>query len=123
MTVTKYAASLELDRIVSGTRTAFTISTSGGAANNKLSVFQDQVDNVSQLPYTSFDGRIMKVINTASNNDTYFAKFVADDGTSGPGYWEETLDPSKSAGLDNTTMPHELINLSLIHISEPTRPY
>ena len=110
LTVTKYASSLELDRVVSGTRTAFTISTTGGAANNKLSVFQDQVDNVSQLPYTSFNGRIVKVINTASNNDTYFAKFVADDGTSGTGYWEETLDPSKSTGLNQDTMPHELLN-------------
>jgi len=110
LTVTKYASSLELDRVVSGTRTAFTISTTGGAANNKLSVFQDQVDNVSQLPYTSFNNRIVKVINTASNNDTYFAKFVADDGTSGTGYWEETLDPSKSTGLNQDTMPHELLN-------------
>ena len=110
LTVTKYASSLELDRVVSGTRTAFTISTTGGAANNKLSVFQDQVDNVSQLPYTSFNGRIVKVINTASNNDTYFAKFIADDGTSGTGYWEETLDPSKSTGLNQDTMPHELLN-------------
>ena len=110
LTVTKYAASLELDRVVSGTRTAFTISTSGGAANNKLSVFQDQVDNVSQLPITSFNGRVVKVINTASANDTYFAKFVADDGTSGTGYWEETLDPSKSTGLNQDTMPHELLN-------------
>jgi len=112
LTVTKYAASLELDRVVSGTRTAFTISTTGGAANNKLAVFQDQVDNVSQLPFTSFNGRVVKVINTASANDTYFAKFVADDGTSGTGYWEETLDPSKSTGLNQDTMPHELINNS-----------
>ena len=112
LTVTKYAASLELDRVVSGTRTAFTISTTGGSANNKLSVFQDQVDNVSQLPFTSFHGRVVKVINTASTNDTYFAKFVADDGTSGTGYWEETLDPSKSTGLNQDTMPHELINNS-----------
>ena len=110
LTVTKYAASLELDRVVSGTRTAFTISTTGGAANNKLSVFQDQVDNVSQLPFTSFHNRVVKVINTASANDTYFAKFVADDGTSGTGHWEETVDPSKSTGLNQDTMPHELLN-------------
>ena len=110
LTVTKYASSLELDRVVSGTRTAFTISTTGGAANNKLSVFQDQVDNVSQLPFTSFHDRVVKVINTASANDTYFAKFVADDGTSGTGHWEETLDPSKSTGLNQDTMPHELLN-------------
>ena len=110
LTVTKYVASLELDRVVSGTRTAFTISASGGAANNKLNVFQDQVDNVSQLPLTSFHNRVVKVINTASLNDTYFAKFVADDGTSGVGHWEETLDPSKSTGLNQDTMPHELLN-------------
>jgi len=110
LTVTKYVASLELDRVVSGTRTAFTISASGGAANNKLNVFQDQVDNVSQLPLTSFNNRVVKVINTASLNDTYFAKFVADDGTSGIGHWEETLDPSKSTGLNQDTMPHELLN-------------
>ena len=112
LTVTKYAATLELSRVVSGTRTAFGITCKGGAANNKLAVFQDQVDNVSQLPVQSFDGRVVKIINTSSANDTYFAKFVADDGTSGTGYWEETLDPSKSAGLNQDTMPHELINNS-----------
>ena len=112
LTVTKYAATLELSRVVSGTRTAFGITCKGGAANNKLAVFQDQVDNVSQLPVQSFNGRVVKIINTASDNDTYFAKFVADDGISGTGYWEETLDPSKSAGLNQDTMPHELINNS-----------
>jgi len=112
LTVTKYAATLELSRVVSGTRTAFGITCKGGAANNKLAVFQDQVDNVSQLPVQSFDGRVVKIINTASDNDTYFAKFVADDGISGTGYWAETLDPSKSTGLNQDTMPHELINNS-----------
>ena len=110
LTVTKYAATLELSRVVSGTRTAFGITCQGGAANNKLAVFQDQVDNVSQLPLQSFHGRVVKIINTASPNDTYFSKFVADDGVSGVGHWEETLDPSKSTGLNQDTMPHELIN-------------
>ena len=112
LTVTKYANSLELTRVVSGTRTAFTISSKGGIDNSKLSVFQDQVDNVSQLPNQSFQDHVVKIINTASANDTYFAKFVADDGTSGTGYWSETLDPSKSTGLNQDTMPHELINSS-----------
>ena len=110
LTVTKYAASLELDRVVSGTRTAFTITCAGGTNNNKLQVFQDQVDNVSQLPTQSFHDHVVKIINTASTSDTYWAKFVADDGTSGVGHWAETIDPSKSPGLDASTMPHELIN-------------
>ena len=112
LTVTKYQNSLELDRVVSGTRTAFTIVAEGGIDNSKLDVFQDQVDNVSQLPRHSFHDHVVKVINTASTNDTYFAKFVADNGTSGVGYWAETLDPSKSTGLDQSTMPHELLNPS-----------
>ena len=113
LTVTKYAASLELDRVVSSTRTAFGITCKGGAANNKLAVFQDQVDNVSQLPVQSFQNHVVKVINTSSTNDTYFAKFVADDGVSGVGHWAETIDPATSLGLDSATMPHELINTSV----------
>jgi hypothetical protein len=113
LTVTKFQGTLELSRVVSGTRTAFSITCKGGALNNKLTVFQDQVDNVAQLPVQSFHNHVVKVINTSSDKDTYFAKFVADDGISGTGFWEETLDPSKSPGLDASTMPHELVNTAL----------
>ena len=112
LTVTKYSTSLELKRTVGGTDTAFKITCSGGSANSKLNVLQDQVDNVSQLPFQSKNGRVVKIINTAVAADTYFAKFVAEDGTSGRGYWEETIDPTKSTGLTDTTMPHELVNNS-----------
>ena len=110
LTVTKFATSLELNRVVSGTRTAFTITAKGGADNSKLSVFQDQVDNVSQLPIESTHDRVVKIINTASSEDTYYAKFVADNGTSGTGFYEETRSPAASSGLDKSTVPHELIN-------------
>ena len=83
LTVTKFQGTLELSRVVSGTRTAFSITCKGGALNNKLSVFQDQVDNVAQLPIQSFHNHVVKVINTSSDKDTYFAKFVADEGISG----------------------------------------
>ena len=112
LTVAPYQSTLQLDRVVSGTRTAFTIEAKGGAANNKLTVFQDQVDNVSQLPAQSFHNHVVKIINTSSASDTYFAKFVADNSTAGIGFWEETIDPSQSTGLDQSTMPHELINTS-----------
>ena len=107
LTVTKYGTSLEITRA-----SAFTITCSGGSANNKLNVLQDQVDNVSQLPFESIDGRTVKIINTAGSADTYFATFVAENGASGRGYWAETIDPTKSKGLTDTTMPHELINNS-----------
>jgi len=112
LTVTKYNNNLHLSRVVSGTRTAFTIEAKGGAANDKIIVFQDQVDNITQLPTQSFQGHLVKIQNTLSEDDTYFAEFQADNGVSGTGFWEEAKDPSKSAGLDNATMPHELVNNS-----------
>ena len=107
LTVTKYQTTLQLTRT-----SAFTITATGGSTNTSINVFQDQVDNIAQLPVQTAHNHTVKVINTASANDTYWAKFVADNGTSGPGFWEETIDPSKSTGLDNTTMPHELVNNS-----------
>ena len=107
LTVTKYQTTLQLTR-----SSAFTITATGGSTNTSINVFQDQVDNISQLPTQTAHNHTVKVVNTASTSDTYWAKFVADNGTSGPGYWEETIDPSKSTGLDNTTMPHELVNNS-----------
>ena len=107
LTVTKYQTTLQLTR-----SSAFTITATGGSTNTSINVFQDQVDNIAQLPVQTAHNHTVKVVNTASANDTYWAKFVADNGTSGPGFWEETIDPSKSTGLDNTTMPHELVNNS-----------
>ena len=107
LTVVKHQNTLQLTRT-----SAFTITATGGATGTSISVFQDQVDNVSQLQIQSAHNHTVKIVNTASTNDTYFAKFVADNGTSGPGYWEETLDPSLSTGLNTATMPHELVNNS-----------
>ncbi len=108
VTTTKYRESLH----ISDSNSAITISATGGQAGDSIYVFQDQVDNISQLPDQTFNGHLVKVVNTASTADTWFAKFVADDGTSGPGYWGEGLDPSKSVGVDPATMPHELVNTS-----------
>ena len=110
LVVTRYDDSLHLIR--NSGNTDFKITAKGGANNDKLSVVQDQVDNVGQLPFHSLHNRIVKIINTESVNDSYFAKFEAEDGVSGRGYWKETIDPTKSTGLTDTTMPHELINPS-----------
>ena len=109
LTTTQYLESLHL----SDSNSTITIEASGGDSGSSMRVFQDQIDNVSQLPLESFEGHTVKVQNTSSTNDTYFAKFEADNGTSGPGYWGETRDPTVSAGLDGATMPHELVNTAL----------
>jgi hypothetical protein len=42
--------------------------------------------------------------------ETYYSQFVATNGVSGPGYWEETIGYGMSPGLTAATMPHELVN-------------
>ena len=109
VTTTQYLESLH----IADSNSNIVIEASGGDSGSSMRVFLDQVDNVSQLPLESFNNHTVKVQNTSSTNDTYFAKFVADNGTSGSGYWGETRDPEVSPGLDGATMPHELVNTSL----------
>ena len=87
-----------------------TVTASGSAATNKLTSFVETVDNVSELPDDSEHGRVVKIVNTTSALDSYYAQFNAYNGVSGKGYWEETLGFNASPGLDDSTMPHELVN-------------
>jgi len=108
-TVTRLKATLELSSDV-----AFTLTCQGGASNEFLACFQDQVEDVSKLPEESAPGRIVKIINTESKEDTYYAEFkpeVAD--TEGAGYWEETRAQDVETGIDAKTMPHELQNTAV----------
>ena len=123
-TVTKNGnTSLQITRVVGSTPTAFTLEAKGGLTNTFLDAFQDEVSSIGVLPIESFEGHTVKIVNTSSFADDYYAKFKADNGASGRGYWEETRAPYQknedgtivnvSAGLNNTTMPHELVNTSL----------
>ncbi len=105
ITVTKLANSLELTSSI-----AMDIHAEGGLDNRGLTVVEDEVASVSLLPLKSVHGRTVKIINTAAAADTYWAKFEAHDGVSGEGYWEETISPSASPGINDSTLPHELIN-------------
>ena len=90
---------------------SFTIEARGGTVNDSIEVIKDSVPNVSKLPSSCKDGYIAKVSNTENSEaDDYYVKFVADDGTSGTGSWEETVAPGITAGFDYDTMPHALVN-------------
>ena len=111
LTVTKYGTSLQLDRVVSSTRTAFTLSAKGGDDNERLVVFQDWASNESWLPQNSFHNHVVTVINSRLyDEDNYYAKFKADNNAAGSGYWVETIGPEASPGLTASTMPHRLRN-------------
>ena len=108
------ANSIQIDREVSGVRTAFTLEAKGGMNYLDVVVFQDWAENHTDLPPQSLHDHVVEVINTKEDfQDNYYAKFVANDGVSGYGYWKETIGPHVSHGLDNSTMPHRLVNTGL----------
>tara|TARA_R100001463_G_scaffold2637_1_gene10928 strand:+ start:1401 stop:4394 length:2994 start_codon:yes stop_codon:yes gene_type:complete len=105
MSVTLTATTLEIVH-----NAAFTVTVKGGTSGTELVSFQDSVNSVAELPTESINGRKVKIINTANANDAYYSTFVATNGVSGPGFWEEALGYGMSPGLTEATMPHELVN-------------
>ena len=109
LTVTKLKDNLRLVR----TGATFTLTGSAGPFANQLNVFQDQVATLDELPGESVHNHVVKVVNSGALTSAYFLRYVANDVTSGPGYYEEAVSPAVSTGLDAATMPHELVNTSV----------
>jgi len=118
-TVTKLKGAIE----ISGATAAFTITAKGGISGEELKAFQDEADNFAQLPAESVHGRVVQISNTVNKEDTYYAKCIAENGTSGKGKWEETVAPNVSLGLTASTMPHQLINTALNTFTFGTIPW
>ena len=106
LTVTVIGPTLEIKRS-SGT---FTLTAAGGKGGNALTSYQNTVEQQTELAGETEHNRVVAINNTASQFDTYYSKFVANNGASGAGYWVETLKPGESTGLTATTMPHKLYN-------------
>jgi hypothetical protein len=104
ITVTKIGTSLE---IVSTSTMLVTVK--GGQDGEALRVYQDNADNITRLAPETVHGRVVEVTNSAANASSFYVKFVANNGVSGTGYWEETIKPGLSPGLTPATMPHELV--------------
>ena len=105
LTVYKFGTGLVIDRA-----TAFTLTAKGGKNNQGIVVFQDFAVDASYLPSQSLHGHKVEVLGKfAEDNDNYYAEFVAHNGTSGDGYWKETVGPTASLGFTATTMPHRLL--------------
>ena len=93
----------------------------GGSVNENMSVISTKAQDVSRLPAMNKHGYVVEVSNDADvETDNYYLKFVADNGVSGTGSYEETVRPHNfqgttadqtvKKGLDVSTMPHALIN-------------
>jgi hypothetical protein len=89
------------------------VSGFAGPDGKGLRVFQDSVDTFARLPEQANHNQVVKINNTNASQDDFYLKFVADNGTSGKGYWEETIAPNVSTGVNEATMPIALIRTSV----------
>ena len=89
------------------------VSGTAGTTGKDLRVFQDSVDTFARLPEQAKHDQVVKINNTTGDKDDYYLKFVADDGVSGKGYWEETIAPDVSTGFNEDTMPVVFIRTGL----------
>lgn len=87
------------------------VTATGGPDGKYLRVIQDTVDTFNRLPEQGKHHQVVKVANTSADKDDFYLRFIAENGTSGKGYWEEYLSPSVSKGLDPSTMPVVLLRL------------
>ena len=75
-----------------------------------MSVMTDAVNNVSRLPQQCRDGYIVKVVNSAENEDDYYLKFTSrNPGVDGEGVWEETTKPGITTSFNTDSMPHQIV--------------
>jgi hypothetical protein len=81
------------------------VSGNAGIDGKSIRVFQDSVDTFARLPEQAKHNQVVKINNTNASQDDFYLKFIADDGNSGKGYWEETVAPNVSTGLNEATMP------------------
>jgi len=91
----------------------------GGAVNEMMSIFGNTAQDVSRLPNQCKHDYVVQIANADNtDSDNYYVKFIADNGTSGSGKWEECVRPHNFSsgsdpmvkGLDPASMPHAIVN-------------
>ena len=90
---------------------AFTISVVGGPSEDSMSVFQDAVPTVADLPLQCKDGFKVRIVNSIDIDvDDMYVQFVTDGGaTYGAGVWEESNAWGITYELNPQTLPHQLV--------------
>ena len=91
----------------------FSVFSSGGQTSSSLKGFTTSINDVGDLPSQCKDGYVVKVANSAADEDDYYLKFEGvETGADGTGSWEETVKPDIKLGFDYDTMPHQLVRMS-----------
>lgn len=73
------------------------------------------VDNVSNLPRTAPHGFIVKVVNSAEEEDDYYLEFNSGSSNVGGGSWQEIASPANYNEIDVDTAPHQIIRNRVVN--------
>ena len=90
---------------ITRTDAAFNIATGNTELMNVLTT---EVQDVADLPTQCKHGYVVKIRNSANDEDDYYSKFFANNGLSGEGVWEECAKPSRLIEMDKATLPIQL---------------
>ncbi len=77
-----------------------------------LNVLTSEVQDVADLPKQCKHGYVVKIRNSANDEDDYYLKFLANNNLSGEGVWEECAEPGRRIEIDKATMPIQLVRTS-----------
>ena len=94
---------------ITRTDTTFNINT---GVSELLNVLTSEVQDVADLPKQCKHGYVVKIRNSANDEDDYYVKFFANNNLSGEGVWEECAKPGRRIEIDKATMPIQLTRTS-----------
>ena len=77
-----------------------------------LNVFTTKVDDVADLPSQCKHGYVVRVANSAEDEDDYYVKFFGNNDKDGEGVWEECPEPGRMTKFKASTMPIQLVRTS-----------
>ena len=79
------------------------------ASSDLLKVMSSEVKNVDDLPDQCRHGYVVKVANSAADEDDYYVKFFGNNDRDGDGVWEECAKPGDNIEFDKGTMPIQMV--------------
>ena len=88
---------------------AFNVST---PVSELLNVFTDSIEDVADLPRQCKHGYVVRVANSAADEDDYYLKFFGNNNRDGEGVWEECPEPGRKIEFDKATMPIQMVRES-----------
>jgi len=96
---------------IKNSTTDFNVTCEDGFNNNAMVAIKGNLQKFTDLPSNPrIDSFLVQITGDQSSSfDNYWVKYDAGGINNASGVWKETVAPGIKIGLDNTTMPHQLV--------------